>query len=659
MEIAKSVLRTGKSERDKKKASDPDAAAQVDRATLRRLIGFAKSEASTLGAAVATLGVTTGISLIFPYAIGQVLDVAIAPDLTYSPGLISGGLLVLFVVQSAMIAVRSGLLNIAGERMAAHMRKDMFKAILAQDVAWFDKHRTGDIVTRLSNDTVLIQKAVTTNIAAGLRSISMVIGGTAMLFYLSPALALLSMALIPPVAIAGMTYGRYVQGQQRAVQEAVGRSMQVADELISSVRTVRAFARENFEAGRFAKAVEESYQLARRIGIVAAYFDGAVHMAANISLVAVLWYGGSQVQDGAMSAGDLTAFLMYSLYTGLNVSTLSTVYTDLKRASGAAGRVFEIADRLPTMPLSSNPSYWDEADMAVSRPAKGLSSYRDVAALPDVAAPVGPAAQSAAEFSVGHAGLKTLPAPVRGDILFEDVSFTYPSRPHQPVLTGLNLAIPAGKTLALVGGSGTGKSTIGSLIVRLYDAAGGRVRLDGVDVRELDPQFLRGVVGVVSQEPVLFAASIADNIRYGKQDATLEEVQAAARMAHAHEFISHFPDGYETLVGERGVQLSGGQKQRVALARAILKNPPVLLLDEATSALDAESEAAVQAALENVMRGRTTVTIAHRLSTMRSADLVAVLKDGKVVETGTFAELSGRADSAFRQLVDKQLLQLR
>jgi ABC-type multidrug transport system fused ATPase/permease subunit len=644
MATLRSVLQAGKAEREKSKLADTDASARLDRSTLSRLLNFARPEARTLTVAVATLGFTTGISLVFPYAIGKVLDVAIAPAEALSPGTISVALLGLFVLQSGMIALRSGLLAIAGERMAARMRADLFKSILAQDIGWFDKHRTGDILTRLSNDVVVIQKAVTSNIAAGLRAGSMVAGGTAMLFYLSPSLALLSLSLIPPVALAGMAYGRYVQGQQKKVQEAVGRTMEVAEELISSVRTVRQFAAEGGEAVRFAERVDDSYRLARQIGIVAAYFDGAVHMAANVSLVAVLWYGGSQVMGGALSAGDLTAFLMYSLYTGLNISTLSTVYTDLKRASGAAARVFEVADRQPTMPLASDPAYWAAADAAISRPT-GWAELRT----PPVPS------RDAATLAVGHAGLRRLES-VRGDLALDRVTFAYPSRPDQAVLRDFSLALPAGKTLALVGGSGSGKSTVAALLTRLYDPSAGSVLVDGVDARSLDPQFLRGVIGVVSQEPILFAASIADNIRYGRPDATQEEVEAAARLANAHAFLTSFPRGYETLVGERGVQLSGGQKQRIAIARAILKNPPILVLDEATSALDAESEHAVQEALVNVMRGRTTLTIAHRLSTMRSADLVAVLAGGRVAEVGPFDKLFEDPGSAFRQLIDKQVL---
>jgi ABC-type multidrug transport system fused ATPase/permease subunit len=318
------VLASGKEERAKKKASDPDAAAALDQASLGRLAKLLRPEAPKLAAAVATLGITTGISLLFPYAIGRVLDVALLPaDSLLSPAAISGGLLALFCVQSGLIVLRSALLTVAGERLSAGIRRDLFKAVLSQDCAWFDKQRTGDIINRLSSDTSSLQNALTVQVAAGLRSLFMVAGGTGMLLYLSPQLAALSMVLIPPVALAGMTYGRYVQGQSKAVQAALGRTMEVAEELVSSIRTVRQHARERQEGARFDVAVGDSYRLARRIGIVAAWFDGAVHLAANVGLIAVLWYGGNQISSGVMSAGDLTAFLMYSLYMGFNLANLS------------------------------------------------------------------------------------------------------------------------------------------------------------------------------------------------------------------------------------------------------------------------------------------------------------------------------------------------
>ena len=657
--------------------------AKLTPVTVSRLMQLVRPEAIPMGASIATLGVTTGISLVFPYYIGKIMDSAITELSAAHTTEISLGLLALFVVQSGLIALRSGLLTIAGERIAAHARRDLFRAILNQEVAFFDTHRTGDLLTRLSADTGVLQKALTSNVAGGLRSGAMAVGGTVMLFVLSPKLALLSLALIPPVAVAGVGYGRYLQGQQRAVQEALGRSAALAEEVVSQVRTVRQFAREGSEAARYGAAVFDTYTSAKRIGIVAAYFDGAVHMAANVSLIAVLGYGGSLVASGALSPGDLTAFLMYSVYTGLNAAALSSVYSELKRAAGAAGRVFEIIDRVPAMPLSRDDAqYWGAAGGAEGGSGGGALLDGDGTGLTRRGATLPPVhlrADHAPTVGPTGAPLATLdPATVRGDVEFDAVQFAYPTRPDVGVLRGFSLRVPAGTSLALVGGSGSGKSTVGALLTRLYDptpvvpggsaaaaatatpggggAAAGAVRIDGVDIRTLDPSGVRAVVGVVAQEPALFAASIRDNIAYGAPGATDAEVTAAAVSANAHDFIAGFPAGYATLVGERGVQLSGGQRQRVALARAILKSPRILLLDEATSALDAESEAAVMEALDRVSVGRTVITIAHRLSTMRRSDLVAVLADGRVVETGRFEDLFADPASAFRALVERQML---
>ena len=683
-QLMKRVLGKGKKEGGGS-ATAETAEAKLDRVSLPRLLALVRPEAVPVGAAVATLLVTTGISLFFPYAIGRILDAALTPDVYTTPATISVILLGLFAVQSGLIALRSGLLTIAGERIAAHTRRDLFRAIVSQDIAWFDSHRTGDVLTRLTADTGVIQKALTSNVANGLRSGAMAVGGTVMLFVLSPQLALMSLCMIPPVAIAGVGYGRYLQGQQRTVQETLGRSSAAAEEVVSQIRTVRQFARESDEAGRYGRLVFDTYAAAKRIGIVAAYFDGIVHMAANVSLIAVLGYGGVLVQSGSISPGELTAFLMYSVYTGLNAASLSAVYTELKRAAGAAGRIFEIIDRVPAMPLSrDDAAYWEEAEQNAPDPtAGGWLTTRGPSDLPlhlqrkkratqpgrgqsttttaagSVAAVATTATTDGDATAVATVAVATPVddlSSLRGDVSFTGVSFSYPSRADVPVLTDFNVVVQAGTSLALVGGSGSGKSTVVALLTRLYDPLGGAIALDGVNIARLDPTALRAAIGVVSQEPALFAATIGDNIAYGSPDASDAEVRAAAVSANAHDFIVAFPQGYDTLVGERGVQLSGGQKQRIALARAILKSPRVLLLDEATSALDAESEAAVMEALQRLSVGRTVITIAHRLSTMQRSDRVAVLAGGRVVECGPFADLFGDKTSAFRALVERQMM---
>ena len=439
-------------------ASAP-AAAPLTRVALARLLALLAPESRAMSISVGTLLVTTGISLVFPAAIGHILDASLhAPGAGLAPGAVAGGLLALFALQSALIVLRGALLAVSGERMAARLRKELFRCVLSQEAAWFDAQRTGDIANRLSADAAVVQKALSTNVANGLRSAAMVLGGVGALFWLSPALALLSLCLIPPVALGGMAYGRYLQGQQAAVQAALGRSMQVADEAVGNLRTVRSFAAEGAAARAFGGAVDAAYAEARRIGLVAAGFDGAVHMAANLALVAVLAYGGQLVASGALSASDLTAFLMYSLYTGFNISNLSSVYTELKRAAGAAARIFDIIDRTPAMPLARSPAFWSGRPEAAAEEEAAAAAGAPVPSPDDDAALVvagdaspllrrAPAPlRGAALFAVSARSARRLPA-VRGEVVFDRVSFAFPSRPGAPVLRDFSLRIPAGAAI--------------------------------------------------------------------------------------------------------------------------------------------------------------------------------------------------------------------
>jgi ABC-type multidrug transport system fused ATPase/permease subunit len=516
MDTLKAILAEGKRARAEKKKlanGDAEAPAKLSKDHFKRLLSIIEPERRPISISVATLAATTSISLVFPAAIGQILDVALAPDATFTPGILSAVMLGLFGVQSALIVLRSSLLTVSGERMAASMRKDLFRALMAQDAAFFDSQKTGDLVNRLSSDTVVLQKALTSNVANGLRSAAMVVGGAGMLFYLSPSLALLSMGLIPPVALAGMSYGRYLQGQQKAVQEALGRTIDVASETISNLKTVRSFAAEALSSKRFGSKVDQAYLEARRIGIVAAGFDGAVHLAANISLIAVLGYGGHLVGNGNMTAGDLTAFLLYSTYTGFNISSLSNIYSDLKRAAGAASRIFEVIERAPEMPLSSDPHYWQptkgEPPAPLDNPDnRAVVESDDSMWLKRRPQPLQGAAWEAVKGQQASS-LITLPA-VNGDISFKAVSFSYPTRKDATILKDFSLDIPSGSSICIVGGSGSGKSTLASLLVRLYDPQEGSITLDGHDLKALDPSWLRRQVALVSQEPSLFGTTIAE-----------------------------------------------------------------------------------------------------------------------------------------------------
>jgi ATP-binding cassette subfamily B protein len=409
--------------------------------------------------------------------------------------------------------------------------------------------------------------------------------------------------VVPAVAVGAVFYGRKVRALARRQQDALADAGHVAEESLSAIRTVRAFAAEQAEAARYGKAVEASFRLALRRTGAAAAFMGAASAGIYVAIAVVLGYGGTLVVAGELSAGALTSFLVYTLLIAMGLGTLADIWAEAMRGLGAAERVFDLTERAPRMPLT---------------------------------------------------GGRVLER-VEGRLAYEGVRFTYPSRPTQEVLRGVDLVVAPGEAVALVGPSGGGKSTLGSLLVRLYDPTHGRVTLDGADLRTLDPSWLRRQVGVVSQEPVLFSTTIAENVRYGRTDATDTEVRAAVRAANAEGFVAAFPDGLDTKVGERGQQLSGGQKQRIAIARALLKDPRILLLDEATSALDAESEGLVQDALTRLMKGRTAVVIAHRLSTVIGADRVVVIDGGRAVEQGPHAALVG-AGGVYARLVEKQVL---
>jgi len=573
------------------------------RATIRRLVALGRPEARRIALGTVFLIIGAAASLVYPQGVKQLIDGALAgvDQAAIDREALKMGVVAL--IFGASIAIRYVLFSIAGERVVTGLRARLYRSIIEQEIAFFDARRTGELISRLASDTAVLQSAVSVNISMALRSLAQAAGGVALLIYTSPQLTAVMLAVVPAVALGAVIYGKRVRRLARDVQDALAAAGEVAEESIGGIRTVRAFVAEHKEAERYAGAVGKALALARRRIFAGGQFMAIASSASFMAAALVIWFGGRLVLRHEMSLGQLTSFLIYTLIVAMALGGLAELWADFMRAAGAAERVFELLDRTPAIP-----------------------------------------AQGGAE-----------PAQVRGEVALAGVRFAYPTRPDVRVLDGVDLTIAAGEVVALVGPSGAGKSTVAALLLRYYDPQEGRVTFDGHDVRALDPRWLRGHIGTVAQEPILFSTTIAENIRYGRPEASDAEIEAAARAANALSFISQFPDGMATLVGERGVQLSGGQKQRVAIARAVLKDPRVLILDEATSALDAESEHLVREALERLMQGRTTLIIAHRLSTVMGADRVVVLDGGMIVQSGPHARLVTE-DGLYRRLVERQFV---
>ena len=476
-----------------------------------------------------------------------------------------------------------------GERVTADLRRRVFDHLLTLPPAWFEAGRTGEVITRLTADTTQIENVIGSSLSIALRNALLLVGGLALLFTTSLKLSLLTVAGVPLVVTPIIVFGRRVRTLARASQARVAALGERIDETIHEIRIVQAYGHEAADRRAFGALVEQSFATARQRVANRALLVACVLVLVFGAIAFILWVGGHDVLAGELSAGQLSAFVFYAAIVAGSVGALSEVWGDLQRATGATERLLEI--------LSTRP--------AIQAPAQA----------------------------------RALPEPARGAIDFERVSFRYPSRPDTPALDDFNLRVAPGETVALVGPSGAGKSTVFQLLLRFYDPESGVIRIDGLPLTEADPLALRRRMALVSQEAVIFAASVADNVRYARPDASPAEVHAACAAAFADEFIARLPEGYETDLGERGVRLSGGQRQRIAIARAILADRPILLLDEATSALDAESERMVQTALEGLMRGRTTLVIAHRLATVQQADRIVVLDGGRVVQQGRHADL--------------------
>lgn len=590
---------------DKGQEIDKEGKPIKKKVDIKRLVKLAKPEWGILAGGSCGLLVSSAAQTAAPLFFGAVVDAAQKSMDELTSTVLT--LLVIYIVYAIFAVIRAWLFTLAGQRLVARLRKHLFNHIIQQDVAFFDTNRTGELCNRLASDTQVVQNAATVNVSMLVRYTLQMVGSLVLMFYLNAALTGVLLAVVPIVSIVAVQYGKFVKKMRQKFQDRLADAGTLAEENISSIRTVRSFAGENKASSLYGDEIQKSYEVGKKLAVAYGAFEGLVGLLAYGAIAMVLWYGGKLVYDNThgentgLTPGVLTSFLLYTLQVAMAFALMSALYGDFMQAVGASIRIFDLLDRIPDVPTEN-----------------GDVLYQ-----------------------------------LDGRVEFQHVYFNYPSRPETKVLKDITFTVEPGEMVALVGPSGGGKSTIVNLIERFYDPDSGKILLGDVDLKTLDPQWFRKKIAMVGQEPTLFASSIKDNIAYGCS-ATDYQIEEVAKEANAHEFISTFEEGYNTLVGERGVRLSGGQKQRIAIARALIMNPVLLLLDEATSALDAESEHLVQEAVDRAMKGRTVIVIAHRLSTVRNATKVVVIDKGEIAEMGTHDDLIAK-NGVYKRLVLRQL----
>ena len=557
---------------------------------LRRLWPYILRYRRRASAALAALIVAALTTLVVPVAVRRMIDFGFSEKAAELIDSYFAVMIAVVAVLAVASALRYYLVTTLGERIVTDLRSDVFAHLTRLSSSFFDIAKTGEIISRLTADTTQIKSAVGSSVSVALRNLVLFIGGVVMMVVTSPRLSLFVLAAIPVIVLPLVGFGRAVRKRSRAAQDTLADASGYASELVGAVRTLQAFTNELLATRRFGTAVDNAYEAARGATQARSILTAIAIFLIVASVVIVLWVGAQDVMTHSISAGRLGQFILYAVFAAGGLGQLSEVWGEIAQASGAAERLIEILDVEPQIKAPERPLW--------------------------------------------------LPTPSRGEIAFDTVRFAYPTRPEAFVLDGLSFKVKTGETLALVGPSGAGKSTIFHLILRFYDPVSGKVSFDGLRLPNIDPADLRKHIALVPQDAVVFAASVVENIRFGRLDASDDEVKVAAKAAHAAEFIEKLPQGYETEVGERGIMLSGGQRQRIAIARAILREAPLLLLDEATSSLDAESETLVQQALTKLMAQRTSIVIAHRLATVLSCDRILVIDQGRIVEEGTHATLS-------------------
>ncbi len=567
----------------------PDRPKSKNYAYLRRTYGFMRPYARHMAifafALLLTSAATLSIGMGLKFVVDQGLSAGSQETLDKGLALLVG--VVVFIAVGTF--VRFYYISWIGERVVADIRAAVFSHILKLSPGFYETTKTGEILSRLTTDTALLQQVIGTSFSIAIRNSFSLIGGIIMLMVTNVQLTALVALVVPAVIVPIIWYGRKVRKLSRESQDRVADVGSYAEENLNAIRTVQAYVHEDIDRSFFNRNVEGAFGTAMRRISARAMMGSAVIFLVFVAIALVVWAGGRGVIAGDITPGELSAFIFYAVMVAASVGAVSEVLGELQRAAGATERLVELLEMKP-----------------------------------DITAPANP---------------KSMPSPAQGAVEFDNVTFHYPSRPDTAALSGLSLKVEPGEHVALVGPSGAGKTTVFQLLLRFYDPKSGAVRIDGMDLRDVDPREARARIGLVSQDPVIFAADAMENIRYGRPDATDEEVRAAAEAAAAMEFIERLPEGMKSFLGERGVRLSGGQKQRIAIARAILRDPALLLLDEATSALDAENEKLVQTALERLMVGRTTMVIAHRLATVVNADRIAVIDDGRLIDTGRHDQL--------------------
>jgi subfamily B ATP-binding cassette protein MsbA len=569
-------------------------------ASYRRMLVFVRPYRRKLAIAGVILTINSLLALAIPLAIGGVVNASFVAGSLQILNWITAALFGIFVAQAILGFGQTYLISWVGERVIADLRTRLYAHLQSMPLRFFANVRVGELISRLGNDVQTIQEAVTSTLLSLLSQTIMFVGGIIIISVMAPGLTLLMLAVVPLAVLAMVVLGRFIRRLSKQYQDGLAETTGTAEEALAGVRIVKSFARESYEVQRYDTGIEQLFAIAVKRVRVRSVIGPVIGLVAFSSIAIVLWVGSRQVIAGNLTPGQLVSFLLYTMMIASPIGAFTGLYSQFQQAMGASERVFDLLDTPPEMQ--------DEPD-----------------ALP-------------------------LP-PVEGFVRFENVSFDYGDHDRsREVLKGVSLTAEPGKVVALVGPSGAGKTTLVNLIPRFYDPTAGRITVDGYDIRRLQMRTLREQIGIVPQETALFSGSVRDNIAYGKLDASQEEIEAAARAANAHDFVRDLPQGYDALVGERGVKLSGGQRQRIAIARAILKDPRILILDEATSSLDSESEQAVQEALVRLMRDRTTFVIAHRLSTVTNADWIVVLDDGRIVEEGTDADLLSHEGGLYRRM---------